>query len=294
MIKEFWKRFWTDDMKKKLRSEAADSVTMFVITSMFFIFLVTGWAIDTAKNASVRADLNDIAQESVQSAVRVQDGNGNLKGSICQKGGSTGWLHGSRDIELWAAEHWTTDPAITLVLHAYQEKTGRGANALYSRPGQYNEAFNARQGDYQFVRNMRSVGFSDIDRTGDNNPFDRGSDEDLKYYVRVTCSSGLYFQGKNNRGDKDYSSGITSGNKVSTGKDKINTITIEVQDWTSNFLLGFANGLIPNVSEGKENIYDGGTEWKNVRKNERTYNFSYQTFRIQQSAVTSWSSSAVK
>lgn len=300
---------YSKSLLSKIRSETADSVTIFIITSMILLFFVVGWTIDTAKNASVRADLNDIAQEAVQAATRVQDGNGNLKGQICTDGVSsswsdgghgTRWLEGQKDIEAFYTANYTKDPAIALVAKSYEENTGRGTwttgkntSGLFETGSNATEAQNARQGNYIFVRNMRTMGFSDVNTSGNYLPYDVGADS--KYRIKITCSNGLYYQGKTNSGDVsgDKIDDATNNNKVSTGSKKINTITIEVQDWTSNFFLGMFNGWIPNFVTG-DTVNENGVEWKNPRSGDSFFDFSYQTFRIQQSAITSWSSSAIK
>ena len=64
---------------RRLRSEAGDTVTMFILTAMPFILFTAGWAIDYLKNVAVESDLTDTAQESVSAAIREQQGNGSLQ-----------------------------------------------------------------------------------------------------------------------------------------------------------------------------------------------------------------------
>lgn len=231
------------------RSEVADAVTVFLLTASGALLLSVGATVDMAKNATVRGDLNDIAQEAVQAAVRVQDGKGNLKGTKCQNGQKV-VLNGITAANTWlSSSNATNDPAIALVAKSYLEKTGRGSyissSSVYNGTDSMgNSGTYTAQNDANFVTRMRQYGYA-----GSNS----GELDDDELKLTIWCSSGLTSE----NGSSD----------VSTGSDKTNVINLEVNDWSSNFMIGmFSNA------------------WAE---------FDYQTYTITQHAITSWSKSAV-
>jgi hypothetical protein len=225
---------------RRLKDEAGDSMTMLLITALPFLILIVGWAVDINKNATVKSEYNDIAQESVQAAVRAQDGTGGL---LCGGSGST-TLQGVSAAKSYASN--TKNPsARRLAVSTYLQKTGRMANTIYT-----DNNGSAASNDAKFTSTMRQYGYG-----ADGS----SSQEEDDFSITVTCSAGI-------------SSGVGSANSSGTvgGGNSINVIELQVNDWSSNFILGMFNGLFGD----------------NV-------NMNIQKYSIDERAISSWSSSSV-
>jgi hypothetical protein len=217
-------------------------MTMLIITALPFLLLVVGWAVDLTKNSTTKSEYNDIAQESVQAAVRAQDGAGNL---LCGGTGST-TLNGLAQAKAYASN--TSNPsAKRLAVSSYLQKTGRMSNTVYT-----DSNGSAASNDSNFTKSMRSYGYAADESS---NP-----DENSEYFsIVVSCSRGI-------------KSGVGTSNSSGTvgGGDTINVIDLQVNDWSSNFIIGMFNGLF-------------GSD----------VNMNVQKYSINERAISSWSQSSV-
>lgn len=225
-----WWRAVRNHVRLNLRSEVADAVTVFLLTASGVLLLAVGVTVDMSKNATIRGDLNDIAQESVQAAVRVQDGKGNLKGTKCQSGQKVN-LKGIDAARTWLnSTSAQQDPAIALVVKSYLEKTGRGSyigtSSVYNgKDSMGNDGKYTAQNDANFVTRMRQYGYD-----GSN----AGELDNSELELTVWCTSGLTSE----NGSSD----------VSTGSGKTNVINIDATDWSSNFLMGMFSNAWANLN----------------------------------------------
>lgn len=255
------KTFWA-----KVRSDAADSMTAVLITMMPFILLFTGWAIDFTKNAAVRSEYMNIAQESAQAAIREQSGNGSLRcgqtsamennpdivetphykiegvpnAQHVVKGDDYGYYEKLRKEEIGFRP--ANGRAIQLAIKTYLQKTGRVYNvsdheAIYNDGGDNGYTMVANDGN--FVRTMRTiVGNKEQQQSLDENERTYANDLDVPeggnndtFSITIWCSKGLAAkQGKKT---------TTEGNKKTVGgAEKFNTLNLEIHDWSGNFVLG--------------------------------------------------------
>lgn len=190
-------------LRRALRSESGDSVTVMLITGMVFILVCLGISVDMSKNAAARQDYTSIAQESTQAAIRLQDGSGNIECGDT----STTTLRGLSQMKSYVSD-FSQPASKRLAVQTYLQKTGRltaTARALGS--------------DSNYNRNMRAMASNgaSIDADGD------------RFSMKLFCSSGIsssFGAGKKNA--------LTPGGSSS----KLNVISMEVNDWTDNFILG--------------------------------------------------------
>lgn len=283
---------------KKLRKEAADSATFVIITAMPFVLLFAGWGIDFTKNAAIRGEYSNIAQESAQAAIRVQDGAGSLMCGQTQADTNDPsainttaiTLIGASNAEQFvknATQGSTADNrlnavqaknagSLQLAVATYLQKSGRrtsgsgGFDSVYA--GGAEQSINGRNDSYgnvsarndgRFVENMRSIVGSDSQKQDlDNNKTDG-------MMVGLTAKNTDTFTIKvwcskgvsNDTSDRK----ATEGQKGTVGSAKLfNTINMEIHDWSGNFVMG---------------MFDR--------------NWVIQRYNIQARAIASWSKSAV-
>lgn len=283
---------------KKLRKEAADSATFVIITAMPFVLLFAGWGIDFTKNAAVRGEYSNIAQESAQAAIRVQDGAGSLMCGQTQADTNNHSVTTTKPIMLVGAsnaERFVKDAtqgstadnrlnavqaknagSLQLAVASYLQKSGRrtsgsvGFDSVYT--GGAEQSINGRNDSYgnvsarndgHFVENMRSIVGSDSQRQDlDNNKTDG-------MMVGLTAENTDTFTIKvwcskgvsNDTSDRKD----TAGQKGTVGSAKLfNTINMEIHDWSGNFVMG---------------MFDR--------------NWVIQRYSVQARAIASWSKSAV-
>lgn len=283
---------------KKLRKEAADSATFVIITAMPFVLLFAGWAIDFTKNAAIHGEYSNIAQESAQAAIRVQDGAGSLMCGQTQADTNNDSVITTKPITLVGAsnaERFVRDAtqgstadnrlnavqaknagSLQLAVASYLQKSGRrtsgsgGFDSVYT--GGAEQSINGTNNSYgnvsarndgRFVENMRSIVGSDSQRQDlDNNKTDG-------MMVGLTAKNTDTFTIKvwcskgvsNDTSDRKD----TAGQKGTVGSAKMfNTINMEIHDWSGNFVMG---------------MFDR--------------NWVIQRYNIQARAIASWSKSAV-
>lgn len=283
---------------KKLRKEAADSATFVIITAMPFVLLFAGWGIDFTKNAAIRGEYSNIAQESAQAAIRVQDGAGSLMCGQTQADTNNPsainttpiTLVGASNAEQFvknATQGSTADNrlnavqaknagSLQLAVATYLQKSGRrtsgsgGFDSVYA--GGAEQSINGRNDSYgnvsarndgRFVENMRSIVGSDSQKQDlDNNKTDGMmvglTDKNTDTFTIKVWCSKGVSNDTSDRKD-------TAGQKETVGSAKLfNTINMEIHDWSGNFVMG---------------MFDR--------------NWVIQRYNIQARAIASWSKSAV-
>ena len=262
---------------RRIRSEAADSMTVFLITAIPFLLLFVGFTIDFTKNANVRSEYMDIAQEAAQASIREQDGNGSLLCGQDRTAEANSSVTSTPHYTIYGvdnARRFVNDPnsqqgisgskprpnnaqAVKLAVKSYLEKTGRssGSSSVYG-----NEVASAN--DAHFVANMRSV-VADADQRNklDNNDAMLRNSATLDpskatFSIEVWCTKGV---GDAARQDKDPIEELTVGSG-----QKFNTINMRIRDWSGNFIMGMFNK-----------------------------NWATQSYTLTPRAVASWSQSAV-
>lgn len=260
----------------KVRSEAADSMTVFLLTAVPFLLLFVGFTIDFTKNANVRSEYMDIAQEAAQASIREQDGNGSLLCGQSRVAEANTSVMSTPKYTIYGvdnARRFVNDPnaqqglsgskpnprnaqALQLAVKSYLEKTGRSTNGT----SVYGNKI-ASANDAHFVANMRSVVANEDERNKlDNNDDLLKSTSTLDpakatFSIEVWCTKGV---GDASQQDKDK-------NKQTVGAgNKFNTINMQIRDWSGNFIMGMFNK-----------------------------NWSTQSYTLTPRAVASWSQSAV-
>ena len=262
---------------RRIRSEAADSMTVFLITAIPFLLLFVGFTIDFTKNANVRSEYMDIAQEAAQASIREQDGNGSLLCGQDRTAEANPSVTSTPHYTIYGVDNarkFVNDPnsqqgisgskprpnnaqAVKLAVKSYLEKTGRssGSSSVYG-----NEVASAN--DAHFVANMRSV-VADADQRNklDNNDAMLRNSATLDpskatFSIEVWCTKGL---GDAARQDKDPIEELTVGSG-----QKFNTINMRIRDWSGNFIMGMFNK-----------------------------NWATQSYTLTPRAVASWSQSAL-
>jgi hypothetical protein len=193
---------------RRLRTEAGDSVAMFIITSLPLLLFITGWSIDYTKNTAVQSDLSNIAQESASAAVRSQQGDGSLQcgqnSSYEAKYKSTPMIvaRGLTDIQNLAKGDFSTvqgvsgsdghytwsdgstfyrDSAESIMILAstYLQKTGRSSSTSSVYNGDSSASVDGTStsvsagNDSLFVKNMRSFVNPNVEKSADNNSLEK-------------------------------------------------------------------------------------------------------------------------
>ena len=74
-------------MHARATDDEADTVLVTVVLMFPLLIMLMGWSVDFSKNVMIRGDYEDIAQVAAQTAIRYQDGVGNVD---CV---NTGWLN---------------------------------------------------------------------------------------------------------------------------------------------------------------------------------------------------------
>jgi nucleoside diphosphate kinase len=212
---------------KHLRSEAADSVTAFIITSLPFILFVTGWTIDYTKNASVKSDLNDIASEAVTSAVRMQTGDGSLqcgqdsKYEATYKSTPTLVARGLTEIQEMARGDYSHIEGVTGTLGNYKFKDGSTftrarAETYMQLASAYLQKTGRSSSEKTYNDDTSAVGTGGVSTTVSS-----GNDARFVSQMRSYVSKAEYNSAENNSLEQDYgySRGSDGLNGIDHGSD---------------------------------------------------------------------------
>lgn len=260
----------------RIRSEAADSMTVFLITAIPFLLLFVGFTIDFTKNANVRSEYMDIAQEAAQASIREQDGNGSLLCGQDKVSEANPSVTSTPHYTIYGVDNarkFINDPnsqqglsgskpkpnnaqAVKLAVKSYLEKTGResGSTSVYKNGI-------ASANDSHFVANMRSViaNKDQMNKLDNNDTMLRDSatldPSKATFSIEVWCTKGV--------GDADQQNKDKNKSTVGSGQ-KFNTINMQIRDWSGNFIMGMFNK-----------------------------NWATQSYTLTPRAVASWSQSAV-
>ena len=222
---------------RRLRSEAGDTVTMFILTAMPFILFTAGWAIDYLKNVAIESDLNDIAQESVTAAIREQQGNGSLQcgqnsdyeninestNTIVARGLNAIQAMANGDFSqttgTWDKFDDDRAESLKILASTYLQKSGRSSSTVHSVYNNDKDAtidgeasHEAAANDARFVYTMRSFVGDDVAESADNDNLE----QDYEYSRYSDTLNG------NNRGsDTEKDNNFYSDNVMvdATGDD---------------------------------------------------------------------------
>lgn len=285
MVALLSKDYW-EYAHSQLASDDADSVIVTVVCCFPFLILMMGWSLDFAKNVVVRSDLEEIALESVQSAIRAQDGVGGIE---CT---NTDWL--TRDGAVNAVKSGgrgssKVGASTKLALKTYLMKTGRAdstdfvsASSDEMKGNVYNDKDTAKanlasNADYAQVATYRQLALADGEDL-------KTADADTGYTafrIKITCGKAA-----------DRKSTLSDGEKVSFAGDYSSRgvagklpdqITIQVKDWCGNFFLG---NPITNQHYAEDTTINFDPD---IGISTSTRNV--QRFEISKSAISAWSQS---
>lgn len=261
--------------QQQASSDEADSVVVSVVCVFPFIMLMMGWSVDFSKNVVIRSDLDEIALESVQAAIRAQDGIGGVE---CT---NTDWLNYNEAVNAVKAGR-NYGSATKLALKTYLMKTGRATDADFSgaaendlKGGIYNGAGSrtnvnkvAADNDSKEVATYRFAG----------NDTDYGP---RAFRIKITCSNAA--DRANVRQD---AASEELANQIGTRKDRVDTVSISVKDWTSNIFLS-----MPMFNDSRDMDSDGINMNDVIQSDDD--NTQVQRFNIEKSAISTWSSTSL-
>lgn len=275
-------------VRSEAKSDDADAVLVTVLVMFPLMFLLIGFSLDFSKNVVIRSDLEEIALESVNAAIRAQDGVGNI---ICK--GGTGWL--DRNSAIGFVNSGSNDEtSAKIAIKSYLMKTGRaessdfaGANDDDLKDTLYNgktdeESSVALRADSQQVSTFRSIV---RDMSG---PVKDDETPATAFRIRVTCGNADKRKNKLSNGEQ---ADINGGNAAFRGvtNSKSDMITMDVKDWTGNFILG--NPLAQQRHTNDEVEKNGVNLDSEIGFS--TSSVNVQRFNITRSAITTWSQSAL-
>lgn len=257
-------------------SDEADSVVVSVVCVFPFIMLMLGWSVDFSKNVVIRSDLEEIALESVQAAIRAQDGIGNVE---CT---NTDWLNYNEAVNAVKAGRSSYGSATKLALKTYLIKTGRATDADFSGAVESD----LKGGIYNGGGSRANVNKVAADNDSKEVATYRFAGDDTDYgprafRIKITCSNAA--DRANLRHD---AASEELANQIGTRKDRVDTVSISVKDWTSNVFLS-----MPLFNDSRYMDSDG-INMDDVIHSDND-NTQVQRFNIEQSAISTWSSTSL-
>lgn len=264
---------WAKDVAS---SDEADSVVVSVVVCFPFIVLMLGWSVDFSKNIVIRSDLDEIALESVQAAIRNQDGVGNVE---CT---NTSWLDYDTAVNVVKSGRGVGS-ATKQALKSYLMKTGRATAATFAATSDSDMRGDIYNGDGEMDKlaaNNDSIQVKAYRSFGGN---DDTVDGPTAFRIRISC---LNSAARASQGDQKNSG---SAALIGGGSNRIDTVKIDVKDWTSNFFLGN-----PMLSKSKDMSNDGVNLDTESGASFNADSTQVQRFNVSQSAISSWSQDALR
>lgn len=274
-------------VKEECCSDTADTIMVTVVMLWPLMFLLIGFSLDFSKNIVIRADLEGIALESVNAAIRAQDGRGNI---MCK---NTVWLN--REAAIGMVNSTIKDAASTkLAIKSYLMKTGRAVSADFAgaadedmRDSVYNghtseETMVASRADSQQVKTYRLIAknFMGDSVNDDETP-------QTAFRIKVTCGNASNRQNKLSTGEQ---AGINGGNAQFRGvsNSRSDMITLDVKDWSGNFIL---SNPLAQTSGIENEVYSKGVNMDDeIGISNSSVNI--QRYNINKTAISTWSQSA--
>jgi hypothetical protein len=308
-------------------------MSMVILTALPMILFFAGWTIDYTKNAAVRSDLNDIAQESVQSAVREQNSSGALQ---CGQDSTYEMTHdstpqlvvrGLSKIQRLAQGDYTaingvsgtgnsmtysgggkfnknSAASLSQLAAAYLQKTGRdsGTTSVYGSNDKYSAANDAR-----FVSSMRSF----VDKGVHDSAEQSTLEKNYGYSGAYDAAAGTR-PGNNSSQNKTHTfyngtsfdgtgSDLGVNNSLNSGSPA-NSFTVNNDD-TLVMIITCSKGL-KNAGSYNEDTVGSSNTFTTIDVDIRDWTSNFvmgmfnsewdvQRFRINPRATTSWSTSVV-
>ena len=236
-------------------SDEADAVLISVVLAMPLILTFLGWSVDFSKNIMIRGDIDSIAQESVTTAIKYQDGIGNVD---CI---NTTWLTHNQAIAFVNRNADGSGAASAQAIATYMTKTGRSDSRSFNGNVSPKYIYDA-DSDYATVSAFRSYSQTSVTGPYVGDGGDSNDPSDPNYFaIRVTCSA-------------DDSSG--GGNRGAAGRYNTKAVRLQVKDWTTNMYLA-----IPTSNNGTVD-YDNATRMVQAQK-----------FDVDRSAISSYSANSL-
>ena len=310
---------------RRLRSEAADTVTTLVIVGLPLILLVTSFVIDGSKNMSVKSEYNNIAQEAAQASVRAQTGDGSLECGQTQQYENTHAstpvyvIRGLKQAQAVASGNWEASglqqnsgiepnsdnaQAITLLVRSYLEKTGRPMGKsvyhdgkLVQADGEKNQNATgsvASANDAKFVNMAKSFIEDPTYSQAENNTLGLRNESGVHTFYDMTQddAAALKVEG--------YSSDL--GVAGMGGKDKTG-YTMNDKD-TFTIAVSCSKALSNSGNTSNKTSVSSGNRYTTISVDIRDWagnfalgmfnsDWNIQRFRMNPRATTSWSASSV-
>lgn len=310
---------------RRLRSEAADTVTTLVIVGLPLILLVTSFVIDGSKNMAVKSEYNNIAQEAAQASVRAQTGDGSLECGQTQQYENTHAstpvyvIRGLKQAQAVASGNWEASglqqnsgiepnsdnaQAITLLVRSYLEKTGRPMGKsvyhdgkLVQADGEKNQNATgsvASANDAKFVNMAKSFIEDPTYSQAENNALGLRNESGVHTFYDMTQddAAALKVEG--------YSSDL--GVAGMGGKDKTG-YTMNDKD-TFTIAVSCSKALSNSGNTSNKTSVSSGNRYTTISVDIRDWagnfalgmfnsDWNIQRFRMNPRATTSWSASSV-
>ena len=312
-------------LMRRLRSEAADTVTTLVIVGLPMILLFTSFVIDGSKNMAVKSEYNNIAQEAAQASVRAQTGDGSLECGQTQQYENTHAstpvyvIRGLKQAQAVASGNWEASglqqnsgiepnsdnaQAITLLVRSYLEKTGRPMGKsvyhdgkLVQADGEKNQNATgsvASANDAKFVNMAKSFIEDPTYSQAENNTLGLRGESGVHTFYDMTQddAAALKVEG--------YSSDL--GVAGMGGKDKTG-YTMNDKD-TFTIAVSCSKALSNSGNTSNKTSVSSGNRYTTISVDIRDWagnfalgmfnsDWNIQRFRMNPRATTSWSASSV-
>lgn len=312
-------------LMRRLRSEAADTVTTLVIVGLPLILLVTSFVIDGSKNMAVKSEYNNIAQEAAQASVRAQTGDGSLECGQTQQYENTHAstpvyvIRGLKQAQAVASGNWEASglqqnsgiepnsdnaQAVTLLVRSYLEKTGRPMGKsvyhdgkLVQADGEKNQNATgsvASANDAKFVNMTKSFIEDPTYSQAENNTLGLRNESGVHTFYDMTKddAAALKVEG--------YSSDL--GVAGMGGKDKTG-YTMNDKD-TFTIAVSCSKALSNSGNTSNKTSVSSGNRYTTISVDIRDWagnfalgmfnsDWNIQRFRMNPRATTSWSASSV-
>lgn len=241
-------------MHARATDDEADTVLITVVLMFPLLIMLMGWSVDFSKNVMIRGDYEDIAQAAAQTAIRYQDGVGNVD---CV---NTGWLNWREAVNFVNANVGGGGAGSAQAVATYMMKTGRADSRTFSDAASSKYVYEA-DSDYRTVSTFRSFAQTMSASSRYASTYgDSTDDTDANYFaIKITCSN-TDSSGGNSRGAGDY-----------------DRVGVDVKDWTSNMFL-----TLPTDNSGSLDTGPLGVNMTPVQK-----------FNISKQAISSYSSSSL-
>lgn len=232
-----------DWVHSRATDDEADTVLVTVVMMFPLLILLMGWSVDFSKNAMIRGDYEDIAQSAVQTAIRYQDGVGNVN---CV---NTSWLDWPQAVAFVNANVGGDGAGSAQAVATYMMKTGRADAHTFSSSASAKYVYDA-DSDYVTVSSFRSFAqtMKASSRYASTHGDSTNSTDGNYFAIKVTCSN-TDSSGGYNRGAGDY-----------------DRVALQIRDWTSNMFMTLPTDNNGNVTTGRLGVNTTPVQKFNISK----------------------------